>query len=445
MSRPWRRFEAFVAASAVVEAGMLDQRNRNSFRRARCIIEQARAFEAAGPESLRNFVTWLERRAAAAILDKEGAGLDDDEDAVRVLTIHGAKGLEFPVVFVAGLGVSPRQETQVFGLDRATGEIAVSIGSRGRSARFDLGPVAGVNAVENLNLAAERDRLLYVAATRARDHLAISLFHMAGKRGTNANGAVRLVECGARDYAGELPAPPSNRPAVQLPPFGGLDMAPLPTLEEFEAERARLIGAAERLRVTSATGLGPHLKAEASDESEPWARGRGGTHAGRAVHAALQSVAWDAAEAEIKAIARAQAVAEAIPERADEVARLVERALALPVAARARSARRVLREVPFAMTEGDTLVEGFIDAVVESSEGLEIVDWKTDDVSAGEVESRLAAYRLQAGLYVLGLERATGQVVSHLTYAFIRPGIEASPGDPATLAREALDALRVSE
>jgi ATP-dependent helicase/nuclease subunit A len=202
-----------------------------------------------------------------------------------------------------------------------------------------------------------------------------------------------------------------------------------------------LVDRSRKLRVTSATALGPVLKKETSDETEPWARGRGGTHLGRAVHAALQTVAWDAGETEVSSVARAQAVAEAVPEREDEVARLVRRALQTSAAERARTAPRALREVAFALPFDGLLVEGFADVVIDGPGGLEIVDWKTDDVTDANAADRLREYELQAGLYVLGLEAATGRPVSRLTYVFVRPALELSPGDPVALAATARERL----
>jgi ATP-dependent helicase/nuclease subunit A len=170
---------------------------------------------------------------------------------------------------------------------------------------------------------------------------------------------------------------------------------------------------------------------------EPWGRGRGGTRVGRAVHATIQSLPLTAGPEDVAAVAAAQAVAEAVPDRADEVAALVGAALSSEAAARARAAGGGLREVPFAMTRDGAVVEGFIDLVVPTATGLEIIDWKTDDVTAAEVAGRLGGYRVQAGLYAAGLTRATGMPVERITYVFLRAGVEESPGDPEALAAAA--------
>ena len=80
---------------------------------------------------------------------------------------------------------------------------------------------------------------------------------------------------------------------------------------------------------------------------------------------------------------------------------------------------------------------GFIDLVIESEDGIEIVDWKTDQIAAATVAERMREYETQAGLYVYGLEAATGWRAKAVTYVFASAEVEASPGDPAALSSAA--------
>jgi ATP-dependent exoDNAse (exonuclease V) beta subunit len=186
----------------------------------------------------------------------------------------------------------------------------------------------------------------------------------------------------------------------------------------------------------------PDNQPEREDETEPWSRGRAATRLGRAVHAALQSIALAADDASVASFSRAQAVAEAVPHLSDNVQSLVNWIVKESKSwQRARNAPRALREVPFALERGGNVLEGFIDMVIEGPDGLEIIDWKTDRISKGEVQDRLKEYELQAGLYVHGLREATGLPVVSVTYVFASARVEASPGTPDELAQGALERL----
>ncbi|MGD9571654.1 MAG: UvrD-helicase domain-containing protein [Thermoleophilia bacterium] len=438
--------ERFVAEHRLVEVGLVDGRTRDAYRRARFVVEQARAFEADRPQGLRAFVAWMEERTTGPILDRDGSGLDDDEDAVRILTVHAAKGLEFPVVILAGIGANPVVASAPTVSAGPDGGVVATVGSKTAGRRLCLGDVDAAETLERAHQRAEGARLLYVAATRARDHLIMSLHHQETR--ATKSGARRLIDAGAMEHASRWEPPPAA-PGGARTPLHGLRVDPAAaSAAEHDEARAALVAAARTERYTSATGLAAGA-APAPEErgaeggDEPWSRGRGGSRVGRAVHAAIQSLTLASGPQEVEAVAAAQAVAEAVPESAGEVADLVRAALLSDAAVRARSAAGSLREVPFAVRRGDVVVEGFIDLVVPTAAGLEIVDWKTDAVAPGEVAARVEGYALQAGLYALALQEATGQPVARITYVFLRPGVEVSPGDPGTLAAAA--AQRVSQ
>ena len=111
-------------------------RYRETWRRLRYVIDQARAWSEAEHGSLRDFLDWARRQAEEEERANEIVLPERDVDAIRILTIHAAKGLEFPVVVLSGLANERRNDAgRVVWPDDGPPEI--SLGAGARSAGWD--------------------------------------------------------------------------------------------------------------------------------------------------------------------------------------------------------------------------------------------------------------------------------------------------------------------
>jgi len=132
----------------------------------------AERFERAGAHLVRDFVRYVEE--FEAIGSREGEGqIDDSADAVKLMTIHQAKGLEFPIVIIPSLhyrGMRPQE--QWFALDRYRG-LSIKVPD-GRGKQVTGKTIDNFRRRARLREYAESIRLLYVAATRAQDRLVLS-------------------------------------------------------------------------------------------------------------------------------------------------------------------------------------------------------------------------------------------------------------------------------
>ncbi len=134
-------------------------------------IEQARAL------ATRTLAELVERTADLRFREaREGEATVEEAGAVRLMTVHKSKGLEFPIVWIADATYGGGRDRRIVAAHAEHG-IAVSLGADHmetsdeslRAASFEM-----LKRVEERMDAAEKKRLLYVAATRARDHLIIS-------------------------------------------------------------------------------------------------------------------------------------------------------------------------------------------------------------------------------------------------------------------------------
>jgi ATP-dependent helicase/nuclease subunit A len=125
--------------------------------------------------SVQSFVRWLERQIDLEIDEAEAAVFSEEDDAVRLLTIHGSKGLAFPTTIVLDTGSCERANSAPIGLLR--GEQKTSLVIRHVTETGSLSSPLSRRASEDslARARAERQRLSYVALTRARSHLAIIL------------------------------------------------------------------------------------------------------------------------------------------------------------------------------------------------------------------------------------------------------------------------------
>jgi ATP-dependent helicase/nuclease subunit A len=399
------------------------------------LVVLARALDAEGL-SFREAVSRLVSRLEA--VQAEPRAFEEKADAVRLLTLHKSKGLEFDVVVLADLGFKQPEaagrKRRLF-YERSGGRWAVRAsfsGARAGSPGFRY-----VEERDALRLRAEERRLLYVAFTRAKETLVVSWFRTrrVKKDGEVSDfleksllASVAFAEEPPADLAPLVEVVPANlapprapAPPAAEPPGSDLDAA-------SNAAEARL----DRARATASRPL-----RRSGEKERPWTRAAGEASASPSVEdlPALES----AEEVQARAVRLGTAVHEAMellldPSRtppasaaeavaavptlldaagAAEAVSLVDRLLGHPVVARARAARRRFVELPVLFRDdaldGAPLVEGKIDLLFEEDGGWVVVDWKTDRVPTAAVRAeREALYAPQLESYARALVAVLG-------------------------------------
>jgi ATP-dependent helicase/nuclease subunit A len=485
-----------------------DDRPKEVWGRLRYLLDQARAFEEAGGGTLRMFLEWAALQSSGRARVHEPLLPETDDPSVRIMTVHGAKGLEFPITILSGMTTKPgnrRNGVSVVWNPDGTPEVKLRKG------------VATANHDPRADLEAEMDvheklRLLYVAATRARDHLVVACHHSDGDQSYAgivwAHAETPEAGAGWRRLtpAVGVPAAASDPGAVEREAADG-DSA-VGHREVWMAAREALLEPQRHPRFVSATTIAAEagdvgleeaadplpdgsfeLEAAEAPDSEGGSvaarrRGRAGTALGRAVHATLQLVdladpsgpetaggpaagrdsapagppglgtaepltlfdasvgtgpdgsseiptAPPASRAGVEVLAARQADIEGISEQAATVAAMARSALASRAVSLTKG-RSYHREMYVSAPVGDRVIEGYVDLLIEDSEGLVIVDYKTDAVgSAAEIDAKLAHYELQGAAYAVALEQSTGLAVTACHFVFCRPGraIERRVGD----------------
>jgi len=357
----------------------------------------------------------------------EPRAFEEEEDAVRILTVHKAKGLEFPVVYVTDLGAQAgsKRPAIVFGASSGTWGTTAAMGGLAVET-----PGYRQALAENADRErAEEKRLFYVAATRAKDLLVVSCWRtirqtksgISDARDRDSSNLGRFWNAMDPKRLPGLVATESPEPTLPSRP----EVVPVPDARAAEdlrkeiaqlGERATVLDAGRSLLLRRAGLHEPAAEGVSEDRSredrEPAETPSRAQRIGSAVHEAMQAHV-ERGTAPNDAANEASADWELAPSEASEVRRLVGKIVASELFRRSANASRRLTELPVLFRDpAGFLVEGKIDLLFEENGSWVVVDYKTDRWDRSVDRDALARerYTTQLADYAAAL-RALGEDV----------------------------------
>lgn len=418
------------------------------------VADLARGFELSGGISFRGFVEELEAQTEKAE-SAEAPVLEQGAEGVRLMTVHAAKGLEFPIVILADM----------------TANIAASDPDRYVDARERLCAMRLLRCTpwelresepkERLRERAEGVRVAYVAATRARDLLVVPTIgddeldgwltplnkaiypsRNAYREANHAAGCPRFGDASVVDRPFFTRDEPSVKPGLHSPEQGphtvvwwdprtlklnapanlglrqqeilmadseGVESPSMVRYRAWHDNREQIISSAQtkQFDIFTATEASERPKDFTTAVAVEFVDRRpdrpAGARFGTLVHTMLRDASLDANEEALKALATLHGrLLGATPEEMEHAALAVAAALPHPLLAKARESERMNRELPILLPiEGNRVLEGVIDLAFYADGCWHIVDFKTD----ADVAPNRARYERQLQWYGLALSR----------------------------------------
>ena len=360
------------------------------------LLAQAMAFEQNAVDSLTGFLVWMESDTLEIKRQMGSTG-----DRIRVMTVHGAKGLEAPVVILPDTAeIRPRNDGQI-----AAGPVPLWRMTKPEAPQIQRQADAAAQAAD----AAERDRLLYVALTRARQWLIVAA---AGKLGNNGQswhdkvrmgmerlGATRLASPtgdGLRLEFGTWPDTAAKAEKKETPP--------LPTVPAFLSAPAPEMAEAAAPLSPSDLGGAKALPGDAGAEEETAKR------RGRLLHRLLEHLpavpadGWPALAARLLSMGEDTAKGDELAELLAEAASVL-RAPALAPLFSTDALAEVAITAPLASL-GNRRIRGVIDRLIVTPERVLAVDFKSNAVVPERAEDTPEGLLRQMGAYAEALMQA---------------------------------------
>lgn len=417
--------------------GIQARANLNKF------LDLVRRFELGHGPAIRPLLRFLDALRSVDPTDGGSTGEESSTDAVRIYTIHGAKGLEFPAVVMPDLG-SPLLtqhrsrfycESFVVGHERKTFFGMRIRNPDDRHQEWEPPAYRMLHRLKTYRQLAEEKRLLYVAVTRAQDRLLL-----VGRKNEEESYSNWLLAAGAESMSESVPVSSLSDLAQTWPtPPPGLrtddlsakaEPAPRVSMEETPAETASLPRLSPRKRTWTPTEIVLFSKCpyryylsyiQGTPEGAPmdWERIQA-RHAliGSAVHEILENPgaaesqeklqdllnSWEQKYASLFAVSEVGSLRERIQES-------VQRVVTHTLLRRISHSKKVYSERRFHVKRRGLLITGVIDKLFQDDDGgWAVVDFKTGQIDSSDPieEVRRRGYDLQVELYLW----ASSQILS---------------------------------
>jgi ATP-dependent helicase/nuclease subunit A len=381
---------------------------------------------------------------------EQGICQGEQSTPVRIISIHSSKGLEFPVVVVAGLDKKINLQDKNKRL-LAHSRLGIGIKLREGLTETPTPHYRAVQAVMDGETRAEELRLLYVAMTRAEKRLILSVGAMPEGRvnQTVTKGDIilrsnvadwllmarspdwKVVEEGIGAAAGGV--------ADGVPRAG--EKAERHVMPDWSYPYAEAVDAPSKMTATGLKGRNPDEQTHEGAEVWRAASALPPAEKGVATHLFLQFAEFDkcldtgGVAREIKRLAARELLTAGQADAIDieKMENFFKTARAITLSS-AKGLRRELKfsilvqngEIPgLAIPEGEkVLLQGVIDCCYETEGGLALLDFKTDRVKPGGEKSRAEHYRPQMQAYAAALGAITGKPVTERVLVFLSTGRE---------------------
>jgi len=472
-----RAYAAYSNISSVIEQAvsktgydlftlMRDDFGASRYANIRKLMRLADAYEDLHGPNLAGFVDYLAANKDLSSDESEAAFADESVGAVRITTVHGSKGLQFPVVFLALSKGGPRFSGGDVLYRAARSDADTNPDDSKAAIAFKVASMDGLVEAPGYDELKERIRhdeeeedknLLHVAITRAEEYLAISGICDIDKKATaKTNSYIEWfmsalglahedishnrddgsyswhdsgIECRVicTDSLPAIEAKPlavmaddvlameSGTPTLDLKP---MDLANHRHVSELNYSSIGIyLECPHKFYLQNIIGVRPY-----DYHVSPKAAKIPATTFGSIMHEVLESIDIPAlvegglsaiSESIENVLANYPNVAQAHEKRINSI---IEDFAASPIAKRLAEAESVQKEAPFSFLLGDVVISGRIDILARESDRILVIDYKTGSKDAG-LEELEEKYRLQTDVYGLALLKSGADKVEVATVA----------------------------